>query len=249
MKFAAIADVHGNDLALEAVLADIRAHGISDIVNLGDAASGPLEAARAIDLLIDCDAVSIRGNHDRYLIDRAPAKMGSWDRPAYDQLAERHLDWLRALPPTGLFRESVFLCHGTPSSDETYWLEAVLPGGHVQLAAVDAITRAADGIAQRLILCGHTHVARAVRLADGRMIVNPGSVGSPGFRDVHPYPHVIEAGTPDARYAILELKADQWHVAFRQVPYDHHAMARLARAKQEVDWASVLETGRLPPSP
>src|SRR5215207_3597420 len=100
MKFAAIADVHGNHLALEAVLHDIRAQGISDIVNLGDAASGPLDAARAIDLLIECGAVSIRGNHDRYLIDRAPDKMGSWDRPAWDQLEDRHSAWLRGLPAT-----------------------------------------------------------------------------------------------------------------------------------------------------
>ena len=42
MRFAAIADVHGNHLALEAVLADIRSEGISEIVNLGDMASGPL---------------------------------------------------------------------------------------------------------------------------------------------------------------------------------------------------------------
>ena len=44
MRFAAIADVHGNYLALEAVVADIRAQGIDDIVNLGDMASGPLDA-------------------------------------------------------------------------------------------------------------------------------------------------------------------------------------------------------------
>jgi len=40
MRFAAIADVHGNYLGLEAVLADIRAHSIGDIVNLGDMAAG-----------------------------------------------------------------------------------------------------------------------------------------------------------------------------------------------------------------
>ncbi len=44
MRFAAIADIHGNHLALEAVLADIRAQGIEEIVNLGDFFSGPLEA-------------------------------------------------------------------------------------------------------------------------------------------------------------------------------------------------------------
>jgi predicted phosphodiesterase len=248
MKFAAIADVHSNHLALEAVLNDIGAQGISGIVNLGDAASGPLDAARTIDLLIDCNAVSIRGNHDRYLIDRAPDKMGSWDRPAYDQLTGRHFDWLRALPPTRLYLDNVFLCHGTPASDKTYWLEAVLPDGQVRLASTEVIAEAAQGIAQQLVLCGHTHLARAVRLADGRMIVNPGSVGSPAYRDVHPYPHVIEAGTADACYAILEFKAGQWQVTFRQVPYDHRAMARLAREKQQADWASALETGRLPSS-
>ncbi len=36
-------------------------------------------------------------------------------------------------------------------------------------------------------------------------MVNPGSVGGPGYSYNLPYPHVIEAGTPDARYAILEL--------------------------------------------
>jgi predicted phosphodiesterase len=44
MRFAAIADVHGNHLALEAVLADIRPRASSEIVNLGDCLSGPLEA-------------------------------------------------------------------------------------------------------------------------------------------------------------------------------------------------------------
>ena len=86
MRFAAIADVHGNYLALEAVIADIRAQGIDEIVNLGDMASGPLDARRTMDALMALDAVHVLGNHDRYLIDRPPEKMGSWDRPAHAQL-------------------------------------------------------------------------------------------------------------------------------------------------------------------
>ena len=80
--------------------ADIRAQGIDAIVNLGDMASSPLEARRAMDALMALDAVHVLGNHDRWLIDRPPEKMGSWDRPAYAQLEEKHLDWLRAIPPT-----------------------------------------------------------------------------------------------------------------------------------------------------
>ena len=243
MRFAAIADVHGNYLALEAALVDIRAHGISDIVNLGDMASGPLDARRTMDALMSLDAVHVLGNHDRYLIDRPPEKMGSWDRPAHAQLDARHLDWLRAVPPTLVFRGEVFLCHATPADDELYWLEEVLPDGVLAMAALEAIEAAAQGIAQSLILCAHTHLARAVRLSDGRMIVNPGSVGSPGYRHTHPYPHVVQAGTPDARYAILELRDDGWQVTFRHLPYDHETMADLARRNGQPELARALATG------
>ena len=118
MRFAAIADVHGNYLALEAVIADIRAQGIDDIVNLGDMASGRSMRGGRWTGLIALDAVHVLGNHDRYLIDRPPERMGSWDRPAHAQLDGRHLDWLRAVPPTHMFRDKVFLCHATPGDDE-----------------------------------------------------------------------------------------------------------------------------------
>src|SRR5256884_4893651 len=243
MRFAAIADVHGNYLALEAVLADIRAQDVGEIVNLGDMASGPLDARRTMDALMALDAVHVLGNHDRYLIDRPPEKMGSWDRPAHAQLEARHLDWLPAVPPTCVFRDRVFLCHATPDNDEVYWLETVLPDGTVRMSSREAIDRTAEGIEQRLILCAHTHIARAVRLADGRMVVNPGSVGSPGYRDIHPFPHVMEAGTPDARYAVLEFSDGIWRATFRHVPYDHDAMAAFARQNGPPALASALATG------
>src|SRR5216110_565945 len=115
MRFAAIAE-HGNHLALEAVVADIRAQGIDDIVNLGDMASGPLDARRTMDALMALDAVHVLGNHDRYLIDRSPERMVSWDRPAHAQLDASHLDWLRAVPSKLVFRDRVLLCHATPDS-------------------------------------------------------------------------------------------------------------------------------------
>ncbi len=243
MRFAAIADVHGNYLALEAVLADIRAQGVSEIVNLGDMASGPLDARRTMDALMALDAVHVLGNHDRWLIDRPVEKMGSWERPAFAQLDSSHLDWLRTVPMTRVFRDQVFLCHATPADDNVYWLEAVRPDGSVRMAPLEAIEKEAVGISQSLILCGHTHIARAVRLGDGRLVVNPGSVGSPGYSYNVPYPHVIEAGTPDARYAILEQASGSWSVTFRHVPYDHEAMAALARRNGEPELASALATG------
>ena len=243
MRFAAIADVHGNYLALEAVLADIRAQGISEIVNLGDMASGPLDARRTMDALMALDAVHVLGNHDRWLIDRPPEKMGAWDRPAHAQLESRHVDWLRTVPPTRIFRDQVFLCHATPADDNVYWLETVMPDGSVRMSPLEEIEKQAEGISQSLILCAHTHIARAVRLRDGRLVVNPGSVGSPGFSYNVPFPHLIEAGTPDARYAVLELASGSWRVTFRHVPYDNHAMAALARRNGDSEFAAALATG------
>ena len=123
-----------------------------------------------------------------------------------------------------------------------------MPDGSVRMAPLEAIEKGAEGIPQPLILCGHTHIARAVRLSDGRMIVNPGSVGSPGFSDHVPYPHLIEAGTPDARYAILELTSGNWSVTFRHVPYDNNAMALLARRNGDPEFASALATGWVAPA-
>lgn len=183
MRFAAIADIHGNSDALAAVLADIDAQGVTEIVNLGDVASGPLDARRTIELLMARDMVTVRGNHDRFLTDLTRDAMGPWEADVHAQLGAVHLDWLRALPMTTVFRDTVFLCHATPQHDETYWLETVHPDGTVAMAPLSQIEQWAKGITQSLILCGHSHLPRVVRLSDGRLIVNPGSAGCPGYYD------------------------------------------------------------------
>ena len=246
MKFAAIADIHSNSAALEAVIADIRRNGVDDIVCLGDVASGPMEAGKTIDRLIELNIPTIRGNHDRYLIEQTPEAMGSWDKLAHGELNSRHLDWIRSLPPTLIYLGDVFLCHGTPVSDETYWMEAVRPDGAVCMATLESISAAANSVDQSLILCGHTHIPRAVQLPGGALLVNPGSAGCPGYRDKVPYPHIVQNGTPDASYAIIERISGRWNVTFRLVPYDTQPMAELARANGQHEWISFLDTGWAP---
>jgi diadenosine tetraphosphatase ApaH/serine/threonine PP2A family protein phosphatase len=189
------------------------------------------------------EAVCVRGNHDRYLTDLHPDDMYPSDRIAHRQLNSKHLEWLRGLPATSVFEGVAYICHATPTDDNVYWLEEVAQDGSVHLAAIDDIEERAEGIPQPLILCGHSHIPRSIRLRDGRMIVNPGSVGCPGYRDTVPYPHVVETGTPDASYAILELRQERWHVTFRHVPYRHLEMAELARRNGRDEWANALATG------
>ncbi|KQW29113.1 metallophosphoesterase [Rhizobium sp. Root274] len=245
MRFAAIADIHGNALALEAVLADIASQGIAtpEIVNLGDCLSGPLEAGRTADILLPLNLLTVCGNHDRYLIEHAAGDMHEWEADAYAQLSPAHLDWLKSLPSVAVFRDVAYLCHATPQNDNTYWLEQVSSQGHVHLRDRAVIEEWAAGITHLLILCGHTHIPRAVQLSDGRLIVNPGSVGGPGYTDDAPHPHKVEAGLPHASYAILDNASGDWAVTFRLVPYDNMAMSRLAAARKRPEWARALASG------
>jgi diadenosine tetraphosphatase ApaH/serine/threonine PP2A family protein phosphatase len=243
MRFAAIADIHGNAPALEAVLADIARLGIAEIVNLGDHVSGPLEARRTAEILIERGFPSIRGDQDRRLVELD--RTGGSTRVDYRQLDRKHLDWLAALPPTLLFRGEVLLCHGSPKDDAAYWLDGVLADGTIAARPLGEIEPDAAGVAASLILCAHTHIPRIVRLSDGRLAVSPGSVGLPGYDGHRPVYHKVQTGTPDACYAILERTGGLWQVTIRHVPYDHMAMAELAARNGRPDWARAIATGWL----
>nr|WP_306266588.1 metallophosphoesterase family protein [Pararhizobium sp. IMCC3301] len=245
MRFAAISDIHGNHLALEAVLDDIAGQGIDQIVNLGDHFGGPLEAGKTADLLVSQrKMMSIRGNHDRFLLELAVQDLGTWDAPAFRQLNETHLEWVAALPQSAVFESEIFLCHGIPSSDSEHWLDTPNPALGMSLRPLADIEREAGSLEFPIMLCGHSHVSRVVRLSDGRRVINPGSVGCPGFKDTRAAPYVMHTGNPFAAYAIIEKQqSGDWNVTFRHVPYDHQAMAELARSKGFADWASALSTG------
>lgn len=245
MRFAVIADIHGNALALEAVLADIAAKGIGDIVNLGDCFSGPLEADKVAETLLLLDLPTVRGNHDRYLIEQDPIEMGASDAIAFSQLDDRAFEWIRGLPVDMVWRDDVYCCHAQPENDNSYWLETVSDGGKFHLKPLAEIEAIARDIPQSLILCGHSHIARSMRLSDGRLIVNPGSVGCPAYDDDLPIPHKVEVGHPRACYVICEKIEDHWHIAFHQVEYDHMAMSALAAANGRAEWASALAYGDL----
>ncbi len=243
MRFAAIADIHGNASALEAVFKDMDALGLEAAVNLGDFFSGPLDAAATAALLQERDFPSIRGNHDRYLIEQDRSDMGPSDQAAFDQLDRPQLDWIASLPATQTLWGDVFLCHGTPKSDHTYWLERVEENGIVRAATLAEVAQEAAGVDASLILCAHTHLPRYVRLPDGRLIVNPGSVGCPAYDDDLPVYHHMQTGSPNASYAILETKDGSWNVTFRSVPYASNQASALAARRGRPDWARALATG------
>lgn len=245
-KIAVISDIHGNRLALEAVLGDIGARDIQDIVNLGDCLYGPLDPAGTAQILLQLDIPTVRGNEDRIIVDppnqtgHSPSATLQYVR---DSLKPEHLRWLEQLEMTAVVYGDFFLCHGAPGRDDEYLLEDVLEKG-VFLRKSRQLTAKLAPYEQRVFLCGHDHVPRIVYLPGGQLIVNPGSVGLPAYTDERPFPHAMETCTPHARYSIISKNEGGWRVENIAVPYDWDWAAGEAMKNGRPDWAEWLKTGR-----
>ena len=238
---AALSDIHGNILALQAVVADLTKRRVDAVVNLGDHVSGPLWPGETIQFLMKQAWTQISGNHDRQLVKNDPRKHGLSDAYAFKSLHAEEKKWLEQLPPTAALDKEVFLFHGTPSNDTEYMLETISHGRAV-LASKDEISKRLGSSRSRIMLCGHTHIQRAVEAEEGVLIVNPGSVGLPAYKDELPDPHVIESGSPHARYAILRFDK-LWSVELIAVQYDWEQAATRAAHNGREDWAFALKTG------
>lgn len=243
MRIAFVSDIHGNLPALLAVMADIARRGADRVINLGDSLSGPLLPEETAQVLMAQDWLHLGGNHERQLLDRPIERMGASDAHARARLSKPSLRWIADQQPTHRVDSEVFLCHGSPRSDLEYFLETVTAGG-IRLATTEEIGERRVHTTARLIACGHSHLPRALRAPDGCLLLNPGSVGLPGYEDDHGFAHRVENGSPDARYAIAERGSDGcWSAQLLAVPYDFHAMAELARHHGREDWATPLATG------
>ncbi|SMQ71611.1 phosphoesterase, MJ0936 family [Devosia lucknowensis] len=232
MRVAVLSDVHGNVPALDAVLADMAGQSFDAIVCLGDHVSGPVDPSGAAERIMALGAICIAGNHDRWTVDTTLKRAGRIDRFSRSRLSAEQLDWLASLAPTATLGNDMFLCHGTPSDDETPWLDNFYDGRTTVLPSEEAVAREAEGIVQEVILCGHTHIARTLRLSDGRLLANPGSVGMQLVR-----------GTPDAHYAVIEKRRAGWQTALIGVPYDTEVAARMAEDNGFAGWGAAIRHG------
>jgi predicted phosphodiesterase len=243
MRFAVIADIHGNLPALQAALADIARRNIDRIINLGDCVSGPLWPRETMDLLETLALPTVRGNHDRWVAETPRAQMYPSDAFAHDALTPGQRSTLGALPPVLDWQDAgLSAVHGTAADDNRYLLEDVAQGRLV-LAQPATIRDRLEGLGSALVLCGHSHLPRIARSANGRLLVNPGSVGCPAYADPSPPAHVSECGSPHARYATLEQRAGGWSVDLMAIEYDWDAASLRAAENGRPEWARALATG------
>ena len=244
MRIAILSDIHGNLPALEAVVRDLSRRGVDAVVNLGDSLSGPLLPLETAQFLMAQDWEHLAGNHERQLLTQDSGSRGPSDEFAHAQLSSKEFEWIASLKPSAQYSPDILLCHGTPDSDTVYLLETV-ESTHVRIASLPEIDARLGAVEAELVACGHTHVPRSMRASTGQLVVNPGSVGLQAYADIHPHPHAIETGSPDARYAIVEKRANAWSSILISVPYSFQAMATLAMLRQRDDWARALLSGRL----
>jgi putative phosphoesterase len=227
---AVISDVHGNAWALDAVLADARTRGADTFLDLGDTLDGPLDPAGTAERLMSLGALTVRGNHDRLMLEGGGAPIRS-----------EHRAWLATFPLVAQ-HEDILLFHGSPRDDLDCLVDDCAPDG-TRTRNVEEIAAMLDGIDAPLLLCGHTHVPRLLELPDGRWVCNPGSVGLQAYREHGDVPWAIGSGSPHARYALLHREDGHWRVEPRTVAYDHRTAAAAALAAGHNDWAEPLLTG------
>jgi predicted phosphodiesterase len=245
-KIAVISDVHGNIWALKAVLNDIKNREIEKTVNLGDCLYGPLDPAGTADILMNLNMPTVSGNEDRIIYDKANQQSSPTLDFVRKSLESAQKKWLEELPFSTRVFDDYFLFHGTPESDMEYLLLDV-EKDRISLRSTDGVASKLRSVESKVILCGHDHTPNTALLPDGSLIINPGSVGLQAYTDDSPYPHVIETGSPHARYSVISECGDGYLVENIAVPYEWEAASETARRNSRDDWAEWLKTGKAMP--
>ena len=246
MLIAIIADIHANDLAFEACLAEAKALKVERFVFLGDLVGygpEPDGVVQRVAGLTAAGAITIKGNHDDAVEnpddDMSPAAAAAiaWTRC---MLSDRSKDFLASLPMFAEIGDMLFV-HADASSPSEWNYVTGIVSARRSLAATQA----------RITFCGHVHVPQVFcRTADGKLatrilvkaagvplsekhqwLVVVGSVGQP--RD----------GDPAAAFATYDTETRI--VTSRRVPYDAEAVAaRIMNEGLPASLARRLVVGR-----
>ncbi|WP_135807194.1 metallophosphoesterase family protein [Halorussus marinus] len=200
MKVGVLSDVHSNEIALEAVLADLP--DVDALVCAGDVVGYNPWPAECVEAIRTRGVPTVMGNHDRAVATGTAFRFNAMAKAGVEHADERLSDdqraWLAELPDERReFDDRVKIVHGHPEDPDHYTRPHEF--GPDLLGEEDAL------------IMGHTHVQHH-EVYDEGVVLNPGSVGQPRDSD------------PRAAYAILDL--DDLTVEERRVEYDIEAVQR-----------------------
>lgn len=239
MKVAYIADIHGNAVALDAVLDDIKTQNVDKIYVLGDLCYRGPEPKRSLELIRSLNTEVIKGNADEWVVrgvlegevpDKALEMMNEERLWTVSKLVQTDIDYLEALP-TQISNEingiEIFAFHATPES----LFDVVLP--HEDDATLE--TKLLKSTQAQIHIYGHIHKPY-IRYINGKTIMNVGSVGLPFD------------GMTKASYGIVEVENDHCRTSIQRVSYDNEKVVGLYQAGKYPNaekMMDIIRTGKL----
>lgn len=229
MKIAVLSDIHGNLLALEAVLEDINDKGCDKILFLGDYALAGPEPGDTVNFCMSLsthdNVEMIQGNTDKMIgdysddvyqtVSKAAPIMANALKEEVETLSAAQKEFLKDLPEKKELEidgVKILMVHGSPRRNN----EDIMPD--TPLVKVEEMLKGTDA---DLILCGHTHIPCGFQTNTKQTVVNDGSVGRP-FTE-----------TPDSCYAIITtLGNGEFEVEHYFVKYDNFQASKTLAARK-----------------
>jgi predicted phosphodiesterase len=212
VRIAILSDIHGNLLALEAVMADMEVQRPDQVWCGGDLGwLGPW-ATECIGRVREAGWPTVKGNTDVWITGDPQTVSSEEERANFKAIAEQHdvaqddADWLLNLPLGHTGTGSVLLVHGTPDSP----FRAPMPDDPAPDFAPyeDHAT---------VVVYAHVHRAFIRRLSGGTLVANTGAVGLPMDGDT-------------ASYLLIDRRGPDITLRHRRVTFDRRA--GLAEAKR-----------------
>ncbi|HEU5347113.1 MAG TPA: metallophosphoesterase family protein [Ktedonobacterales bacterium] len=239
MRIGLIADIHGNLIALETVLAELERQPLDRLICLGDVAALGPQPGEVLARLRALQCPVVMGNTDAWLLNPLPATADEFDRAIIGWCLEQLTDSDRAYVATfapvvelALDDERTLLCfHGSPRSYD----DVIVPTTPDD--ALDEMFANAGDMPAAILAGGHTHLQMMRRYGDAHLI-NVGSVGLAGVGAVVQRNRHVRW----AEYAVVESDGDHLDISLRRTPLDVERMLESARASgmPEIEWWAGL---------
>ena len=212
-----MSDIHGNRVALDAVLADVENHPVDQWVCLGDTIQGGAQPVEVVEKLRELACPVILGNADEEVLspDSENEQLKTVSEWTAERLGSEGLDFIRTFVPTHQIELGVagsLLCfHGTPRSFNEVLLPETPP---------DELRRGLNGSDATVMCGGHTHLQWTTTV-DRRRFFNPGSVGLAYNRHMAREEFYFPA---IAEFAVLTVVDADVRLEFCRVPFDVEAL-------------------------
>jgi putative phosphoesterase len=239
MRVAVISDMHGNAIAFDAVLDDIRSQGIDQMVCLGDALQGGPQPVEVANRLRELDCPVVIGNADAFVVSGShdndepttelQASVRAWSAAQLGEAGQALIGQFQPTVEIALPGGRQLLCfHGSPTS----YNDVILPG-----TDDEEVQRLLGPFLPAFQCGGHTHLQQLRRIGDA-FFFNPGSVGL-----AYDPRQATESPRADrwAEYAILDCDETTFAIEFRRLPYDVESLVSVIRASG-MPFADVLAT-------